>query len=179
MARGQRRFRVDVPRSMDAVDKRIVGENIIRNIQQRTARHTDIDGNRFASYSADYRREKQSFGLGGSPNLYFTGEMMNSIQILEVRDDHLIIGLNPGSFEADKAYWNQGGNSNIPSREFLGETDSRIESVITQVTESSPIVEAIRFIERNTIRITDETSNRILIDELFPISQSELDDGNI
>ena len=128
MARGQVYFDVTVPRRMSLVDKRLVGENIIRKIQTRTANHTDIDGNRFAPYSPGYRKEKQILTGSGQPNLYLTGEMMNSLVILDMTDTRIRIGYDPGSFEAQKSYWNQGGNSNIPSREFLGEQDSKIEA---------------------------------------------------
>ena len=155
MARGQIYFDVNVPSRMSLVDKRLVGENIIRKIQTRTANHTDIDGDRFAPYSPGYRKEKQLLTGTGQPNLYLTGEMLNSLSILEIQDTRIRIGYQAGSFEARKSYWNQGGNPSIPNREFLGEQDSKIESEIRSVEEDSPITAALRFIERNTLDVEE------------------------
>ena len=139
---------------MSTVDKRVVGENIIRRIQRRTANSTDIDGNRFASYSRGYLETRREFGLSGSPNLRFTGEMLNGLHIISVSDTRIRIGVTPGSFEARKAVWNQGGNSNIPSRPFMGMLDRQIDSVINTVLTDSPVEDAREFIAERSSLIT-------------------------
>ena len=172
MARGLTKFRVTVPLSLNAVDKRLIGENIIRRIQTRTGNHTDIDGNRFASYSKAYREQKRDYGLSGSPNLRLTGEMLNSLQILQVGSTFIEIGYQTTSFEARKAVWNQGGNSSIPSRPFLGILDNQAQGEVNKVVDNSPIVDALRFIEENTF--DDVTPSISSVSEFVGESDGEL-----
>jgi len=65
-------------------------ERIIR----RTLSGKDQKDAAFASYSEGYRKQKQAaLGGSGGVNLQASGQMLNAIEIVEVTDDTVTLGL--------------------------------------------------------------------------------------
>lgn len=151
MARGIERFRIRISELLGAQDREILGTLIIERIIDRTLDGRDIEGRSFRRYSRSYTDELTTIGANTTPDLELTGEMLNSIQVLSHGPGFVEIGLPEGSFAAQKARWNQGGNRRIPSRPFLGIEDSEAEVIEDQVASGSPVVQAQRFLEENSI----------------------------
>ena len=152
MARGITSFRLNVSELLGAQDREILGQLIIERIVDRAQSGRDIDGNRFTRYSRNYVDYLRRIGADDGLDLTLTGEMLNSITVLSHGTGFLEIGIEPGTFAARKATWNQGGNPNIPSRTFMGIEDAEAASIETDVANVSPVVAAQRFLnEQNVI----------------------------
>ena len=158
MARGITSFTLDVSTLLGAQDRELLGQLIIERLVDRTQSGRNIDGRSFARYSREYVEWLRRIGADTGRDLTLTGEMLNSISVLRHSQGSITIGLEPGSFAARKAGWNQGGNPSIPSRPFMGITDSEAASLEADVAANSPVVAAQRFLnEQNVIgRIFEE-----------------------
>ena len=151
MARGTTSFRLPVSPMLGQQDRQLLGQLIIERIQERSESGRDIDGRRFSRYSRDYVDYLREIGADSGLDLTLTGEMLNSIQILSEGEGFIEIGLEPGSFAARKATYNQGGNPRIPSRPFMGIRDSEASSLENEVANNSPVVAAQRFLNENNV----------------------------
>ena len=151
MAQGIENFTVRVDPLLSAPDREVLAFLIIDRVLQRTAAGQDIQGNRFARYNPNYREQRQEIGLPTSPNLYRTGQMLNSIQLLRHTRGSITIGVIRGSAAAQKARWQQNGTSDIPSRNFMGIDDVEASGIENEVLTSSPVVQAQRFLSQADI----------------------------
>ena len=123
MASGIENFTLRVDPLLSGPDREVLAFLIIDRILQRTAEGKDFEGNQFARYNSNYREQRQELGLPTTPNLYLTGQMVSSIRLLRHAQGSITIGVTQGSNAALKARWQQGGNSNIPERNFMGIDD--------------------------------------------------------
>ena len=57
-----------------------IGEKTIATIRARTLAGTDMDGHRFAPYSAAYARRRRAAGLSGTPNLSVSGGLLRAMR---------------------------------------------------------------------------------------------------
>lgn len=84
------------PSSIKLTDKalmREVGQMAIRAIQARTRQGRDVKGQSFAPYSPAYEKRKADAGVGtGTVNLTVSGDMLNALQIVELKDDSVTLG---------------------------------------------------------------------------------------
>lgn len=116
---------------------------IRREIVERTRSGNDADGGSFASYSDAYAKAKAA-ALGSSTpvNLTVTGGMLDSMATRVVNNAEGVFGeiTIEGSFNQDKAVWNQGGNPAIPARRFMAlstEQRDRILSIISNALDNA------------------------------------------
>ena len=151
MARGITSFRLEVSTLLGDIDRQLVGQLVIERIQDRTEDGRNIDGRSFARYSRGYVEWLRRIGADTGRDLTLTGEMLNSIKLLSHGPGFLEIGLEPGTFAANKARWNQGGNPDIPSRPFMGIQDSEASTIEADVAANSPTVAAQRFLNEQNI----------------------------
>lgn len=72
---------------------REVGLLAIRMIQARTRQGRDEHGRAFAPYARTYaERKARELGASGTPDLTVSGDLLNSLQIIEVTDTRVTIG---------------------------------------------------------------------------------------
>lgn len=73
---------------------REVGLQAVRAIQTRTRLGRDADGQAFPPYSKGYAKAKAEAGYAGSgtPNLTLSGDMLNTLQVVEVTNATVTIG---------------------------------------------------------------------------------------
>ena len=151
MASGIENFTLRVDPLLSGPDREVLAFLIIDRILQRTAEGKDFEGNQFARYNSNYREQRQELGLSTTPNLYLTGQMVSSIRLLRHAQGSITIGVTQGSNAALKARWQQGGNSNIPKRNFMGIDDVEASGIENEVLTSSPVVQAQRFLAQADI----------------------------
>ena len=59
---------------------RAIGEKTIAVVRARTLAGTDMNGHRFAPYSAAYARRRRAAGLSATPNLSVSGRLLRSMR---------------------------------------------------------------------------------------------------
>lgn len=69
-------------------DMREIGLLVRERIYRRTVSGTDVDGQAFAPYSAEYAKAKGSSRV----DLQVSGNMLNHMQIVAVEDDSVTLG---------------------------------------------------------------------------------------
>ena len=87
---------IRLPSSITLTDKalmREIGQMARLAIQERTRSGRDADGRAFAPYSAGYaRRKARELGASSTPNLTVSGDMLNTLQVIEVTDTSVTLG---------------------------------------------------------------------------------------
>lgn len=105
---------------------------LANEVVNRAQSGVDNRGTGYAPYSEGYEALKRRIGRSGRPDLTLTGDMLNSIQHQITSRAGLLEGTISvtGSFNQQKARWNQGENNNIPNRPFMFLPPEDIESLI-------------------------------------------------
>ena len=151
MAQGITQFRLSVDPLLSGADREVLSFLIIQRMLDRTSEGESINGRPFARYSRGYLEDLRTQGIPTNVNLERTGEMLNSIQLLSHGSGYIEIGVPSGSFAARKAGWQQGGNPKIPARNFMGIEDGEAIEIEQQVLDSSPVVQAQRFLDEANV----------------------------
>ena len=151
MAQGITRFRLRVDPLLSGPDREVLAFLIIDRILERTASGQNVDGKSFTRYSRGYLENLREIGAPTNVDLQLTGEMLHSIQLLTHGSGFIEIGMPAGSEAARKAGWQQGGNPNIPRREFMGIDDAEAVGMEQQVLDSSPVAQAQRFLNEANV----------------------------
>lgn len=140
MAEPQKVVRFNLPDDFDSSDRIRAATLIKKIIVERTESGIDKDGKAFADYSDDYVNSREFAIAGkteGSVDLTLTGDMLNSILTLNHDTGYVDLGYKEGTFENDKAVWNERNqgveNKRGPARKFLGILDEELELVIAEV----------------------------------------------
>lgn len=138
MSEPRQTYKIKVPTNWSATQRRQFARVVIREIQARTDRGLDKNGNRFKGYSKSYINSLDFKIAGKSPsrvNLKLTGEMMNTMEVVSDAPGIVYVGYKAGTAENDKAAWAR-ASDNGPSREFLGLPDSVLNKLIQDFSES-------------------------------------------
>lgn len=103
-------------------------------IVSRTQSGRSINGGGFEAYSAAYAAATGKT----TPNLTLSGDMLGSMDTSVSRNIGFIEGRIEiqGGFNRSKADWNQGGNSNIPARPFMGLSREQERRLIDAIGEA-------------------------------------------
>jgi len=140
MAEPQKKKRINIPIDLDETDRLKVGRLVIDRILERTSKNISSDGNRFPNYSDAYAKSLE-FKIAGKskndPNLRLTGDMLDSLKIIETGKGFVTIGYDEGTPENDKATWAE-RTDNGPARKFLGVQDTELEQIIAEVNLERP-----------------------------------------
>jgi hypothetical protein len=119
----------------DVADRRDIALAIISFIKDRTAEGKGVGGKSFGSYAKNYVRHVDFEIAGKSPgkvDLNLTGEMLGSIQILDITiAGRVVIGILEGA-EADKAQWMA-----EKGYDFLGVSEDELELILSDFEEPS------------------------------------------
>lgn len=137
MAERKQFFTITIPADYKPADREIVGQRIIRFVQERTRKGLDVNHDSFVKYSKSYK-DSLDFKIAGKSsrvNLEQTGDMVGTIDILNHGRGFITIGFEKGSEENDKAAWMQENTQpGFPKRKFLGITQKDLKEII----ESTP-----------------------------------------
>lgn len=140
MSEPQKKKRITLPDDFDSTDRTKAAQLIIETIVQRTMSNLDSNGKKFPNYSDEYANSLE-FKIAGKsktdPNLTLTGDMLNSIQVLESGNGYITIGYNQGTPENDKAVWAE-RSDNGPVRAFLNVQDKELETIVAEVRTDRP-----------------------------------------
>jgi len=124
----QQKFTVKVSKKYDKETRIAIGLEIIDSILARTAKGKDKKNKDFAGYSKSYTSsfDFKLAGKGKKPNLNLSGEMMNSVTLLETDEGEITIGIpDDDEFNNSKAEGNiKGTYGGAPKRgkkrDFMG-----------------------------------------------------------
>lgn len=140
-------FKVNIPRGLPSEIREEIGARIIEFVQSRTSKGLDKDNKAFPKYDKEYK-ESQDFkavGKTSKVNLRLSGDMMDSLDVVNTKDGELTIGYDLGDEVAGRVEGNvigsYGDKVGHPdkARDFLGIKDSRLELIIEEVlTETAP-----------------------------------------
>lgn len=138
MAKWQK-VKIDIPKAYEPKERRVIGEEIIDYIIERTLKGKDKDNNKFKSYSKSYIKSLD-FKLGGkrrSPvNLKLSGDMLASIKVLSHKKGEVTVGFDKSDTENNgKAEGNILGTygqktSTGKKRDFLGISDTDLRKQV-------------------------------------------------
>lgn len=133
----------------DTEFRQAFGQAIIDRIRDRTADNIDRNGKRFRNYSQEYADsiEFKAYNKSkGDPNLKQTGDMLNLMDIIEERENKIVIGWQTDE-EAGKAHGHVTGNVGV-KRDFLGLPDGEVEALARefrgQVFSTSELPSVVR-----------------------------------
>ena len=125
----QQKFTVKVSKKYSADERLAIGLEVIDRILERTGRGQDKNNNPFPGYSESYKKslDFKLAGKSGRVNLELSGEMLNSIEVLDIdKDGEITIGIDAADdFNNAKAEGNiKGSYGGSPSaskaRDFMG-----------------------------------------------------------
>lgn len=105
----------------------------------------DFKGRAMKKYSKQYKDSLAyaAFGKDGTVNLTLTGDMINSVEILEQDESKMTIGFD-GDLNNKKAYAHMTGykghkwlDGKVEKREFFGWTDAALKEIADQLKPSN------------------------------------------
>jgi hypothetical protein len=119
----------------DFEERRLIARASVDYIVERTRDGRGIGGDKLGKYSKNYIRTTD-FGIAKSGetdvNLTLTGDMLDSLQVLDVTiAGRIVIGYTEGN-ESDKAKWMQ-----EKGYDFLGLEQDEIESILSNFEDPS------------------------------------------
>lgn len=114
----------DMPEVKDAI-----AQALIDRIVQRTESGKDVEGNKFDSYSKEYKDSTafKAFGKTNKVNLTQTGDMLGLLNVIEDKGNSIKIGWDDTTENA-KAYNHQTGDT-VKKRQFFGITAEEIKTI--------------------------------------------------
>lgn len=108
--------------------KEEIGRRIIETIQDRCAEGNSLSGSKFRKYSEAY---KKATGKSDPPDLYLEGDMLSSMQVVDIKGNDITIGWEKGSKEWLKAQNHNFGVTLLP-REFMGLQIKEKKSIVQE-----------------------------------------------
>jgi len=161
----QQKVQVMVPRGYSENTLQRIGQSIIDFIITRTLSGLDKDGNPFPTYTNRYEDVKGSSDV----DLSLSGEMLNMLEVLAVKDGVITIGYPSGDEINGKVEGNRigsyGGSPNSrKARDFLGISDGDLKTLLEEYPMSSPELLRGRFedqLDRISNALTDTQVERI------------------
>jgi hypothetical protein len=137
-------FWVSIPKGFSESELETIGEDVIDFIRERTADGKSWRNRAFAGYSDSYVKSL-NFKIAGKSkndvNLTQSGDMLGALEVLEIQDGRIKIGIDAGKFpqEAGKAEGNILGTYGQakqvgPKRDFLGITKGDLARIVDGFT---------------------------------------------
>lgn len=140
-------FKIKVPRNLPQSVKEAIAQEVIDEVIKRTQRGTDKDGDGFPSYSKSYKDSFEfQFKSGSSVDLTLSGEMLDSMEVVEVKDNgEIIIGYDnadsalQGKVEGNvRGSYGQSSGNRSKARNFLGLPKEALQKIIKSYTDGDP-----------------------------------------
>jgi hypothetical protein len=113
-----------------------VGRAIVAQIERRTAKGIDKNGQPFVPYSDEYR-ESLEFRIArktDTVNLRLSGEMLGDLGVLGVNSStgEILIGFEDSEQQA-KAHGHITGGGTVPKRDFLGVSAEELATIVSKI----------------------------------------------
>lgn len=145
-----------------------IGQAMIDKIVKRTESGIDVDGKAFKKYSKEYKDSLafKAFGKDGSVNLRLTGQMLDTLDVKDIKASKIKIGWDD-SIENAKAFNHNTGDT-LPKRQFFGITDKELAEIKDEFKDR--VVEASTSLKDETAKIKDvilrslKNTDRIKVD---------------
>ena len=137
------RIRADAVTSLENIDsfvtpklKAEVGSYCVAKILDRTKRGIDFKGTGFAPYGASQEARRKKKGLQtGTPDLFFSGQMLASLTFFDKKFNEVIVGFSDRR-QMLKAH---GHNYSLPRaqpRRFMGLDERDINNIKTMIANA-------------------------------------------
>jgi hypothetical protein len=127
----------------DFADRLEIGKEIVTYLQDRTRDGQGVGGRSLGTYSANYQRtaDFEAAGKDSQVNLTLTGDMLSSIQVIDVSiPGRIEVGFEEG-FENDKSVWVEEKGYN-----FLDMTQAELDDILSGFatpTEAQNVAEGL------------------------------------
>jgi len=153
----QMKTTIKVRKDLDEIQRRAVAQEVIDHIVKRSKAGKDRFGKSFPGYSKSYT-ESKDFEIAGKSksrvNLTLSGELLDSLKLLEQRKGQITIGYDAGDTELNaKAEGNIKGTYGNPTplrgkkRDYLGIQRSELVDIQNQYdprrTDATRVAERI------------------------------------
>lgn len=138
----QQKIKIPIPKVYNLIERKAIGEEILRFIRNRTNKGLDKNNNKFPKYSKSYTKSldfKIAGKSAGNVNLKLSGDMMADLQVLNTKKGEVTIGFRKSDKVTNgKAEGNIKGTYGNPTpidggkykRDFLGITDSDLSKKV-------------------------------------------------
>lgn len=144
-----------LPKDLNLSDSEMqaLGREIIDHVVDRTRRGLNEKGNPFPGYSEEYQNSATFKALGQDPanvDLSLSLDMLNAIEVVEIRNNAIIYGFSDSNPEQPKAEGNilgtYGQDSPIrgKARPFLGITRRERSQILNEFLGESPAARRAR-----------------------------------
>jgi hypothetical protein len=131
------KIEIDIPKDISEREKLSLGEDIIEYMRKRTESGKDNSGGSFPKYSKEYMKslDFRIAGKSSRVNLKQTGDMLSDIEVLDIKNDKIVIGFERGSISNDKADghitgWQGRSDTKRPFLGFVGGEKEKLKSII-------------------------------------------------
>jgi hypothetical protein len=128
---------VQLPKKFDEDDAFAIGEELINFIVERTRKGKGSDGAKFPAYSEVYKKSDAFIAAGKSNtvDLTLSGEMLDSLKVLEASQGRVVIGFDKSDPNNDKAEGNilgsYGGDPDESrARDFMALSDAEVSKIL-------------------------------------------------
>ena len=98
-----------------------IGAGLVKRIKERTRSGADVDGQAFEPYSKDYGKKRKKENKPTTPDLTYTGAMLNSLKA-KVDEERQMITLyfgNPADAAKARYHNEEGAGKNKTVRKFF------------------------------------------------------------
>jgi hypothetical protein len=114
----------------------MLGNKIIKRIEERTLSGIDKDDNEFQDYSESYVNSLpfDVYGKGENVNLRLSGKMLAAMIFKGVGTSDLVVYFKDGE-SAAKAHGHINGGNNLPVRDFLGLPTDELRALFLEATK--------------------------------------------
>jgi hypothetical protein len=136
------KIKLNIPKSYTPIERKAIAQEVIEFIIARTKQGKDKNNKTFSGYSDQYKKSLD-YKIAGKPksgrpvDLTLSGEMLNSIELLNDSKGSLVIGFDKSDTELnDKVEGNRLGTygSTTPirgkKRDFLGITQEDLKKIL-------------------------------------------------
>lgn len=135
------RKEIILPDNYSNEDTEIIAEEILNYVVERSKSGKGKDGKAFPKYSKEYMEsfEFKASGKSKNVNLTLSGEMLDSLEILEARKGKIVIGFERGSNMNERAEGNILGSYGKPdpdpkkARNFLDISNKEISKIVSSI----------------------------------------------
>lgn len=143
-------FKIKVPKNLPQKVKEAIAQEVIDEVIKRTQiDNTNKNGRSFPGYSKEYKESFDfQFKRGGGVNLTLSGEMLESMEVVNVEDNgEITIGYDnaesdlQGKVEGNcKGSYGQSTGSYLKARNFLGIESDRLKKIIDKYKQAPEAV---------------------------------------
>lgn len=143
-------FKIKVPKNLPQKVKEAIAQEVIDEVIKRSQiDNKDKNGRSFPGYSKEYKESFDfQFKRGGGVNLTLSGEMLESMEVVDVKDNgEITIGYDnadsdlKGKVDGNcSGSYGQSTGSYLKARNFLGIESDRLKKIIDKYKQVPEVV---------------------------------------